>query len=53
MKCLLGLFACISLLVPFPAVAQTVGATTGAINGKVVDASVRDDRLTVLFAPAQ
>jgi hypothetical protein len=39
MKRLLGLFACVSLLLPTAVVAQTVGATTGSINGRVVDPS--------------
>jgi hypothetical protein len=39
MKLLIGLFATVALLLPAPALAQSVGATTGAINGKVVDPS--------------
>ena len=39
MRYLIGLFACLSLVVPGIASGQTVGATTGAINGKVVDPS--------------
>ena len=39
MRYLIGLFACLSLLVPGSVSGQTVGATTGAINGKVVDQS--------------
>src|SRR5919106_1367418 len=38
MKLLIGVLAFV-LLLPHSAAAQTVGATTGAINGKVVDAS--------------
>ena len=39
MKLLIGVFASLTLLVPHTVAAQTVGATTGAINGRVVDAS--------------
>jgi hypothetical protein len=39
MKLVLSLLACVSLLLPDVVGAQTVGATTGAINGKVVDSS--------------
>ncbi len=39
MRYVIGLLACVSLMLPAAAVGQTVGATTGAINGKVVDAS--------------
>ncbi len=39
MKFLIGLFASLTLLVPTTLPAQTVGATTGSINGKVTDSS--------------
>ena len=39
MRYLIGLFACLSLAVPGIVSGQTVGATTGTINGKVVDQS--------------
>jgi hypothetical protein len=39
MKLLIGLFASLMLVLPHGVAAQTVGATTGTINGKVVDAS--------------
>ncbi len=39
MKVLIGLVASLALLLPPTVVAQTVGATTGAINGKVTDPS--------------
>ena len=39
MRYLLGVFACLSFLFPNVLLAQTVGATTGSINGKVVDPS--------------
>jgi hypothetical protein len=39
MKLLIGLFGFVALLLPTPVLAQTVGATTGTINGRVVDAS--------------
>jgi hypothetical protein len=39
MKLLIGVLASVTLLFPNTVAAQTVGATTGAINGKVVDAS--------------
>lgn len=39
MRLLIAFVACVSLAVPAVAVGQTVGATTGAINGKVVDTS--------------
>ena len=39
MRYLIGLFACLSLVVPGIVTGQTVGATTGTINGKVVDQS--------------
>jgi hypothetical protein len=35
----LVLSVCISLMLPGLALGQSVGATTGAINGKVVDSS--------------
>lgn len=37
MKNAIGLLICVSLLLPGAAAGQTVGATTGAINGKVMD----------------
>ncbi len=39
MKLLIGMFASVVLLIPDTVTAQTIGATTGAINGRVVDAS--------------
>ena len=39
MRFLIGFVACVSLVIPGAAFGQTVGATTGAINGKVVDPS--------------
>ena len=39
MRCGIGVLVCLSLMWPAAAVGQTVGATTGAINGKVVDSS--------------
>src|SRR5919109_2407445 len=39
MKLLIGLFGFVALLIANTVAAQTVGATTGAINGRVVDAS--------------
>jgi hypothetical protein len=39
MRYVIGLLSCVSLLLPSAAMGQTVGATTGSINGKVVDAS--------------
>jgi hypothetical protein len=39
MRLLIGVLACLSVLLPGPVAGQTVGATTGAINGKVVDSS--------------
>ena len=39
MRLLIGVLACLSVLLPGPAAGQTGGATTGAINGKVVDSS--------------
>jgi hypothetical protein len=39
MRYLIGLLACMTLAMPGVAAGQTVGATTGAINGKVVDSS--------------
>jgi hypothetical protein len=39
MKLLIGLFASLVVLLPSHVAAQTVGATTGTINGRVVDAS--------------
>lgn len=39
MRHLIGLLACLSLALPGVAAGQTVGATTGTINGKVVDSS--------------
>jgi len=39
MKYLIGVLTCFTLALPGAAFAQTVGATTGAINGKVMDSS--------------
>ena len=39
MRFLIGFVACVSLVIPGAAFGQMVGATTGAINGKVVDPS--------------
>jgi hypothetical protein len=39
MRLLFGVFASLLLAMPGGAGAQTVGATTGAINGRVVDSS--------------
>jgi hypothetical protein len=39
MKLLIGVFASLTVLIPNTVAAQTVGATTGAINGRVVDSS--------------
>jgi hypothetical protein len=39
MKLLIGLFASLTLLFPSLALAQSVGATTGSINGRVLDSS--------------
>ena len=39
MKNAIGLLICVSLMLPGVAMGQTVGATTGAINGKLTDSS--------------